>query len=315
MHIFIIKEERKINSNNNSNNIKIGIVFSGGFAKGAYEIGFCKALLEYINLENVKAVSGSSIGALNAFGFINNKLDDLQHIWENINFKSSKEFFLSSSKRNIIYKYIDEFINKTSNTFNPCYINYIKVPNIKLCYKNINNEEKEIQNSLLKACISVPTLYKPVRIKNSFYVDGAFLDNTPIAPLGDKDLDVIFVLRFDHASENYKNVNPDTTIVEIVFEDDKTLRNYFYFNKDLTQKLVIDGYNQSKNILKNVFKENYDLEYIKELKDLYTQESEKHVIPRSGEEVVNKLNKLNKIFKTEFVDSIEIGENDFEIIN
>ena len=30
--------------------LRIGIVFSGGFAKGAYEVGFCKAILEYIEI-------------------------------------------------------------------------------------------------------------------------------------------------------------------------------------------------------------------------------------------------------------------------
>ena len=36
--------------------LKIGIVFSGGFAKGAYEVGFCKAILEYIDIKNVKEI-------------------------------------------------------------------------------------------------------------------------------------------------------------------------------------------------------------------------------------------------------------------
>ena len=242
-------------------------------------------------------------------------MDDLQHIWENINFKSSKEFFLSPSKRSIVYEYIDSLITDTTPNSTPCYVNYIKVPNIKLCYKNINSEEQNIQNSLLKACISVPTLYKPVRINSSFYVDGAFLDNTPITPLKDKELDIIFVLRFDHASENYVSVSSNTTIIEIVFEDDKTLRNYFYFNKELTQKLVLDGYKQSHKVLENVFKEGFDIKYIQNLEGVYTKESEKNIIPKTGEEIVNKLNKLNKIFKTEFVDSVDMNDNDIEILN
>lgn len=306
--------ERKISNNNNSE-LNIGIVFSGGFAKGAYEIGFCKALLEYTDKVNIKAVSGSSIGGLNAYGFINNKLDYLYDIWKNIDFRSSKEFFLSQQKRNIVYKYIDELVEKSSSSDLPCFINYIKVPNIKLCYENINNEEKEIQNALLKACISVPTLYKPVHINNSVYVDGAFLDNTPIIPLKNKDLDLIFVLRFDHASENYKNLDTNATIIEIAFEDDKTLRNYFYFNKNLTNKLIKEGYNQSKVILNNIFKQGNDIEYINSLKSLYNKESPKNILPRTGEQIVNKINKLNKIFKTEFVSDIEMKNDDYIILD
>lgn len=290
--------------------INVGIVFSGGFAKGAYEIGFCKAILEYINKESIKVVSGASIGALNAYGFINNKLDYLCDIWKNLDFKSAKEFFVKQNKRDIVYEYIDELVNNEDLTNNnPCYINYIKVPNISLCYENVNNEDKEIQKSLLKASISVPTLYKPVFVKENFYVDGAFLDNTPITPLKNKNLDLIFVLRFDHSSESYEKFNTNATVIEIVFEDDKKLKDYFNFNKHLTKKLIKDGYKQSKIILDKVFECGNDLEHIKSIAKMVNKESEKNIIPRSGEEVVHKMNKLSRIFKTECLEDVEIASD------
>lgn len=290
--------------------INVGIVFSGGFAKGAYEIGFCRAILEYINKESIKAVSGASIGALNAYGFINNKLDYLCDIWKNLDFKSAKEFFVKQNKRDIVYEYIDELVNNEGLTNNnPCYINYIKVPNISLCYENVNNEDKEIQKSLLKASISVPTLYKPVFVKENFYVDGAVLDNTPITPLKNKNLDLIFVLRFDHSSESYEKFNTDATVIEVVFEDDKKLKDYFNFNKHLTKKLIKDGYKQSKIVLNKVFECGNDLEYIKSVAKMVNKESEKNIIPRSGEEVVHKMNKLSRIFKTECLEDVEIASD------
>lgn len=295
--------------------INVGIVFSGGFAKGAYEVGFCRAILEYINKENIKVVSGASIGALNAYGFINNKLDYLCDIWKNLDFKSAKEFFVKQNKRDIVYEYIDGLVdNEYSVNNNPCYINYIKVPNISLCYENINKEDEEVQKSLLKASISVPTLYKPVLVKENFYVDGAFLDNTPITPLKNKNLDLIFVLRFDHSSESYKKFNTDATVIEIVFEDDKKLKDYFNFNKHLTKKLIKDGYKQSKIILDKVFECGNDLEYIKSVAKMINKESEKNIIPRSGEEVVHKMNKLSRIFKTECLEDVEIASDKIIIV-
>ena len=153
--------------NSTISNLRIGIVFSGGFAKGAYEVGFCKALLEYTNLSNIKAVSGASIGALNAYGFINNNFNYLTDVWKSLEFKSAKEFFVKNEKRTIIYDYIKNMY-KTSKIDNntSCYINCIKVPNISLCYKNINLEANNIQEDLLKACISVPGLYNPILINN-----------------------------------------------------------------------------------------------------------------------------------------------------
>lgn len=287
--------------------LKIGIVFSGGFAKGAYEAGFCKAILEYININNIKAVSGASIGAINAYAFINNKTEYLIDIWRNLEFDSAKEFFIKSDKRKIIYKYIEYMTDEIESASNiPCYINYIKVPNIALCYKNVNNEVSKIQNVLLKASVAVPGLYNPIYITDDYYIDGAFLDNTPISPLESEDLDLIFVLRFDHASEQYENLNTDASIIEIVFEDNKKLGDYFYFNKSLTNKLIEQGYSQSKEVLEKVFKYGEDLDYIKAMSCMYNKKSENNFIPKSGEEVVKKMNKLKRIFKKEYLDKLHL---------
>lgn len=292
--------------------LRIGIVFSGGFAKGAYEVGFCKAILEYIEMDNIKAVSGASIGAINAYGFINNKFDYLFDVWQNLEFKSAKEFFVKSDKRKIIYNYIDDMQkNIIEENDTPCYINYIKVPNISLCYKNVNKENNRNQSKFLKASISVPGLYNPILIKEDYYVDGAFLDNTPIAPLENENLDLIFSLRFDHASEQYEELKTDAAIIEIVFEDNKKLKDYFYFNSSLTNKLIEQGYRKSKDILNVVFKYGEDIDYIKSIAKIYNQESRKNIIPKSGEEIVNKMNKLKKIFKYEYLDDEKENKNEF----
>lgn len=290
--------------------LRIGLVFSGGFAKGAYEIGFCKAIMEYIKMDNIKAVSGASIGAINAYGFINNKFEYLCKVWKSLEFRSAKEFFVKSDKRKVIYDYITDMqLDEIKKSEAACYINYIKVPNITLCYKNVNNESSEIQNDFLKASISVPGLYNPILVKEDYYVDGAFLDNTPISPLANENLDLIFVLRFDHASEEYNDLNTNAAIIEIVFEDDKKLKDYFYFNSSLTNKLIEQGYKKSKDILEVVFKYGENIEYIKSIAKIYNQESRKNLIPKSGEELVNKMNKLRKIFKNEYLDD-ENEKND-----
>ncbi|HJJ14244.1 MAG TPA: patatin-like phospholipase family protein [Clostridiaceae bacterium] len=290
--------------------LRIGLVFSGGFAKGAYEIGFCKAIMEYTKMDNIKAVSGASIGAINAYGFINNKFEYLCKVWKSLEFRSAKEFFVKSDKRKVIYDYITDMqLDEIKKSEAACYINYIKVPNITLCYKNVNNESSEIQNDFLKASISVPGLYNPILVKEDYYVDGAFLDNTPISPLANENLDLIFVLRFDHASEEYHDLNTNAAIIEIVFEDDKKLKDYFYFNSSLTNRLIEQGYKKSKDILEVVFKYGENIEYIKSIAKIYNQESRKNLIPKSGEELVNKMNKLKKIFRNEYLDD-ENEKND-----
>lgn len=63
----------------------IGLVFSGGGGKGAYEIGAWKYLQEVGLDQYVRAVSGTSVGALNAALFSGSTYEVAEKIWLNIN--------------------------------------------------------------------------------------------------------------------------------------------------------------------------------------------------------------------------------------
>ncbi len=62
----------------------IGLVFSGGGGKGAYEIGVWKYMHEQGLDRYVKAVSGTSVGALNAALFVGSSFERAEKIWESI---------------------------------------------------------------------------------------------------------------------------------------------------------------------------------------------------------------------------------------
>lgn len=60
----------------------IGLVLSGGGAKGAYQVGVWKAMEEYGLTNKVKAASGTSVGALNATLFANVTTTKAQQLWK-----------------------------------------------------------------------------------------------------------------------------------------------------------------------------------------------------------------------------------------
>ena len=62
----------------------IGLVFAGGGGKGAYEIGVWKYLHEIGFDRHVCAVSGTSVGALNAALFVGGSYELAEEIWLNI---------------------------------------------------------------------------------------------------------------------------------------------------------------------------------------------------------------------------------------
>lgn len=67
-------------------NKTFGLVFEGGGARGAYEIGVWKAIKE-LDIK-VSAVVGTSIGAMNGALFAQGDLDLALEIWENIKYSS-----------------------------------------------------------------------------------------------------------------------------------------------------------------------------------------------------------------------------------
>ena len=75
----------------------IGLVFAGGGGKGSYEIGVWKYLHEIGLDQYVRAVSGTSVGALNAALFVGSTYENAEHIWLNI----SKEKILTPRKISI----------------------------------------------------------------------------------------------------------------------------------------------------------------------------------------------------------------------
>lgn len=62
----------------------IGLVLSGGGGKGAYEIGALNYLIEAGIDRNIRAVSGTSVGALNAAIFASGNYEKALQIWKRI---------------------------------------------------------------------------------------------------------------------------------------------------------------------------------------------------------------------------------------
>ena len=63
---------------------KLGLVFAGGGGKGAYEVGVWRALRELGLEPSVAAVSGTSVGALNAALFATGNLERAQAVWREL---------------------------------------------------------------------------------------------------------------------------------------------------------------------------------------------------------------------------------------
>lgn len=233
-------------------NIEIGLVLSGGGAKGAYEVGVYKALKELELVENIKVISGTSIGAVNGLLF---SMDDPKIVdvsWGSLNYsrflirqEESRERKIGKLLEKIksinietnileqvrlydigllsqrgIKEFIDEYVDvnliKSSNK--DLYATAYNIDEEKPEYFKLNEcNEEELKLKVLASC-AIPHLFKPLSINGIRYADGGIqsplyskvnVDNVPLYPMKNYDLDIILVIHLSYRNkinkEGFKN--------------------------------------------------------------------------------------------------------------
>ena len=161
---------------------KIGIALSGGGSKGFAHLGVLKALNEFgIFPEIVSGTSAGSIaGAFYCAGYKPNEILEIfeeKKLWDLTKFHIPKDGLLNLENLSFL---IDKYI-KYKN------IEELPIPLI-ICITNMNDAKAEYIyrgkiNLFVKASASIPVVFSPVKIKNTYYVDGGLIDNFPVRPL------------------------------------------------------------------------------------------------------------------------------------
>ncbi|SFB19607.1 MULTISPECIES: patatin-like phospholipase family protein [unclassified Bacillus (in: firmicutes)] len=268
---------------------RIGLVLSGGGGKGAYHIGVWKALREFGVEQNVNAVAGTSVGALNAALFLQGNLEVAEKVWLQI----SPEKILTPNPKNIIaqaLKYVpspltqifakfsgkivghgwfsragllkiirgDVDLSKVSTspitTFSTC----LNARTLKVEYFPLNYQEREKIESILLASSAIPFLFDAEKIEGVPYWDGGFPyfgDNIPIQPLYDHGCDFIFVIHLNQSEMIDVKKYPKAQIVEIVPQDSQGgfINGTLDFTPSGSRRRMEQGYQDTIRILNPIF--------------------------------------------------------------
>ncbi len=236
-----------------------GIVFGGGGAKGAYEIGVWKALNE-LNIP-IDTVVGTSVGALNGAMMVQGDYELACTMWNEltmsgiVNFglevdlskktnlslasimKSVKHLVISggmdvSPLKALAYKVVDEKkIRESKMDFGIVTFSLTDFKPVNLFIKDIP-EGMLIEYLLASSCF--PT-FQPQIIDNKRYIDGGIYDNIPVSLLIGKCTHIITV---DVSGPGRKR-RVDTSDHEII-----CIKNSQY----LGRTLQFDGENSKVNI-------------------------------------------------------------------
>ena len=239
-----------------------GLVLAGGGTKGAYQVGVYKAL-KGMKI-NVKAVVGTSIGALNGalvlqddlekmlnlYGSIklndilsiDSKIDETKDIFSLKNIaKITKEYIekrgiSNDALRKTIEKYID--VNKIYNsdvdfgmiTFST------KNKGVELFKKDIP-KEKMVDFLLASSCFPI---FKSQNIDGEHFFDGGLYDNMPINMLIKKGYKNIIVV--DVTGMGLKRKNASKNVYIKMIKPNEKVGGTFDFNKQQMKKNIELGY-------------------------------------------------------------------------
>ena len=180
----------------------IGLVFSGGGARGAYQIGVWKALKEMHLDKRIGAVYGTSVGAINGAAFVQGDFQKAIDYWTHIepstifahadigNTKSTRKQWVERIKgaiknkgvdvsplKEMIRESIDEEKIRSSNLAYGLVV--YNVTELKAKYLS---KDEIPQGELIEYIIASATfpIFQPHRIGNQLYLDGGVKDNRPV---------------------------------------------------------------------------------------------------------------------------------------
>lgn len=286
---------------------KIGLVLSGGMAKGAYQVGALQAVSDYFTLRDFAYVSAASIGCLNAYAFLTNQLDTAKNLWLDSTADNYSIMISSILRSAFIQNSIRHLVSERSieNNF---YVPLLDIKNRTLSYFDLFGISQEDVEPYLAASVALPIFNTGVRIKETIYFDGAMVDNIPVFPLVGKELDYIILLYFDNQNMIFESAEFDNRIIKLSFPD-PSLKSSLKLTRDEVIDMIDLGYCQSKRILEYIFKSGIDdAEEIRSRIKACNSGFPGQKVFLSGDILVRQMNKIVKKFA-----HAEIISNDMEI--
>ncbi|HWQ58170.1 MAG TPA: patatin-like phospholipase family protein [Clostridia bacterium] len=208
------------------NSLRFGLVLSGGGAKGAYEAGAVRAMREMDVADRVYGVSGTSVGALNALMYAMDDGAELEALWRNVGLSDviapkrgevrglkdiltqinaqlsdNEGLCTQDALRSLIAASID--FDRVRAYRAKLFACAYDIEARRVEYFDLKSmSDEEITDAVL-ASAAIPHVYDAVMVRGRKYADGGIndpaygvknCDRTPIAPLQDRDYDVLIVV-------------------------------------------------------------------------------------------------------------------------
>lgn len=274
--------------------MNIGLILSGGMAKGAYQIGALKALNEFIPQKDIKYMSCASIGVLNGYAYATKNLNRAELMWKNICTNDTKLLISQILRSSMLQHNIANLYDESKKLTSTFYASLLDISHRNIIYKDLSTVEENAIPLYLKASVAMPIYNRSVQISNISYFDGAIVDNIPVYPLLKHNLDYIVCIYFDDTYYKFENTYFDNKIIKITFPCESMLKQSLVFKQDGIEEMLKVGYERTSHLLKYIFSEGYDnLERIYSAIDFLNQNKNNN-LRITGDVITTNFNKITQ---------------------
>ena len=245
------------------------LVFSGGGARGAFQVGAWEALHETHVVDKVCAVYGTSVGAINGAAFVQGDLQLAREIWEHLNFENifnelssaevsrlSRKHYLSLARKIVTDKGLNveplkELLrnNLSEEKIRESPLDFgIVVYNLSKKAPEYLRKDQIPKGQLIEYIIASATfpLFQPHRIANSIFIDGGVTDNRPLDFVDDHEgINSVICIDVTIARYFWKNKKPKRPVKVSYLRPSQLLGSPMAFRNDRIKKNMNLGYNDS----------------------------------------------------------------------
>ena len=278
--------------------MRIGLVLAGGFAKGAYQLGALRALEQFVPKEDIYCISAASIGALNAYGYATDNLDGLDKLWRSTVSPGEKRLITGIMRGETLMRNILMLQKKGKPLEKPLYCSLLDWRNKTVVYPDLSQADVLSQRKYMRAAVSLPPYGMPINVKGISYCDGGLVDNIPVAPLLNVDLDYVICFYFDETNYRFENEYFDDRIIKISFAATSMLSHSFILTNEKIDEMIRVGYDFTMEKLSTYFANGItDLDYIyKVIEDNNCTGAAKPTYRLTVDTVISNLNRVTQKF-------------------
>lgn len=232
---------------------KIGIVLSGCASKGAYEIGCMRAIEDFFGMDAIRCVSSSSIGGLIGHVYGLGRKEQLEKAFRDMDEGRYGRYILGFSNNKLALAEMTELLAGQNDTAYEHYVTLWNFTESGIEYKPFHKLSPEKLPVYMKAAISFPIFTRGTVIDGKRYLDGALLDNIPVYPLVEKDLDYIICIYFDNAQYVFENPEFDKKVIKLHDFPNQERLEVLFCEPGSYDKMYSYGYDYTAKLLNKLF--------------------------------------------------------------